>query len=133
MAGYVGPRTSILIYTPSEILFSPLRVDLNVLCDLTERLSGLSIMAHQANLRGGVLHNVTLPRSWFIKIIFGGMSLKKDTSIFFALVSTIIELMQRIDAQVQQYPTSTSDIKEQFTTDGGRMTNLTGSLYITRL
>ena len=133
MAGYVGPRTSILIYPPRGVLYSQLRVDLNALCDLAERLSGLFIMAYRANSRGGVLHNVILPRSWFINLILPGMDLKKDTSTFFALMSTIIELIQRIDVQVQQYPVSAPDIEEQFIADGGRMTNLTGPLYISRM
>lgn len=132
MARYVGPRPSILIYPPSEVLYSRLRVDLNALCDLAERLSGLFIMAYRANSRGGVLHDITLPRSWFINLI-PGMDLKKDTSTFFALVSTIIELMQRIDTHAQQYPTSTPGIEEQFIADGNRMTNLTGPLYIARM
>jgi hypothetical protein len=122
-----------LIYPSSEVLYSRLHVDLNALCDFAERLSGLTIMAYRANSRGGLLHDVTLPRSWFINLIFPDMDLKKDTSIFFALVSTIIELMQRIDAQVQQHPTSTSDIEEQFIAGGSRMTNLTAPLYIARL
>ena len=132
-AAYVGPRASILIYPLSGVLYSQLRVDLNALCDFAERLSGLYIMAHRANSRGGVLHDVTLPRSWFINLILPDVDLKKDTSNLFALVSTIIELMQRIDAQVQQYPTSTSDIEEQFIVDGSRMTDLTGPLYIARM
>ena len=131
--GYVGPRASILIYPLSGVLYSQLRVDLNALCDLAERLSGLHIMAHRANSRGGVLHDVTLPRSWFINLILPDMDLKKDTSNLFALVSTIIELMQRIDAQVQQYLTSTSDVGEQFIVDDSRVTNLTGPLYIARM
>ena len=132
-AGYVGPGASILIYTPSEVLFSPLRVDLNALCDLTERLSGLFIMAYRANSQGGVVHSVILPRSWFINLILPNMDLKKDTSTFLTLVSNMIELMQRIDAQVQQYSTSTLNIEEQFIADGGRMTDLTGPLYIARM
>ena len=129
----MGPRTSILIYPPRGVLYSQLRVDLNALCDLAERLSGLFIMAYRADSPGGVLHDVTLPRSWFINLILPGMDLKKDTSAFFTLVSNMIELMQRIDAQIQQDPTSTSGIEGQFIADGSRMTNLTGSLYIARM
>jgi hypothetical protein len=105
---------------------------LNVLCDLAERLSGLSVMAYRANSPGGVLHNVTLPRSWFINSILPGMDLKKDTSIL-ALVPTIIKFMQRIDAQVQRYPTSTSAAEEQFIADGDRTIDFMGPLYITRM
>ena len=121
------------VLPPSEALNSGLRVDLNPLCDLVERLSGLFIMAYQANSWGGVLHNVTLPRSWFIKLILPGTDFSKDASNFLAFVSTVIKLMQQIDAQVQQYPTSAFDIGEQFIADGDRVTDLTGPLYITRM
>ena len=132
----MGPCASLLIFSPSEVLHSGLRVDLNPLCDLAERLSGLFIMARRVNSRRGVphLHDVTLPRSWFINLILPGTDLRKDTSTFSMLASTIIEIMQRIDAQVQRYRTrSISDAGEQFVADGGRMTHLTGPLYIARM
>ena len=90
-------------------------------------------MAYRANSRGGVLHNVTLPRSWFINLILPGTDLGKDTSAFSIFASTIIELTQRIDAQIQRYRVFASDTGEQFIADGRRMTNFTGSLYITRM
>ena len=131
---YVGSRASLLICPLSEVLRCGLRVDLNLLCDLAERLSGLFIMAYRFNSRGGILHNVTLPRSWFINLILPGMDLRKDTSTFVTFASTIIELMQRIDEQAQRYSTmSASDTGEQFIAEGSRMTNLTGSLYIARM
>ena len=120
-------------FFPSEALRSGLRADLNPLCDLVERLSGLFIMTYQANSQGGVLHNVALPRSWFIKLILPGMNFRKDMSTFFTFTSTIIELMQKIDAQVRRYPTSTSGAGEQFIADGDRVTNLTGPFYIARM
>ena len=119
--------------SPSEVLRSELRVDLNVLCDLVERLSGLFIMAYRINSRGNVLHNVTLPRSWFVNLILPGTDLGKDTSTFAMFVSTAVELMQRIDAQVQRYPMSASDTGEQFIADGIQMTDLTGPFYIARM
>jgi len=133
MAGYVGPCAPLLTCPLSEVVHSRLRVDLNILCDLAERLSGLFIMAYQTNFRGGVLHNVTLPRSWFINLILPDTNLKKDTSTLFAFASTIIELMQRINAQVRQYPTPASDTEEYFIADGDRMTDLAGPLYIARM
>ena len=129
----MGSCASLLTYLLSNVLRSRLRVDLNALCDLVEKLSGMFIAAYKANSQKGVLHNVTLPRSWFINLILPGMNLRKDTSTFFKLASTMIELMQQIDAQVQQYPTSGSDTDEQFVADGGRVTNLTGPFYIARM
>jgi len=133
MAGYVSPCAPLLTCPLSEVVRSRLRVDLNILCDLAERLSGLLIMAYQTNFRGGALHNVTLPRSWFISLILPDTDLRKDTSTLFAFASTIIELMQRIDAQVRQYPTPASDTEEYFIADGNRMTDLAGPLYIARM
>ena len=132
-AGYVGQYTPLLICLFSEVIRSQLRVDLNPLCDLAERLSGLFIMAHRVNSRGGVLHNVTLPRSWFINLIRRGTDLRKDTSAFSMFVSTMIELMRGIDAQVQRYLASTFDTWERFTVDGSRMTSFMGPFYIARM
>ena len=124
-----------LICPPSEVLRDRLRVDLTPLCDLVERLSGLFIMARRVNPLpvGGVLHDVIMPRSWFINLILPGMWLRKDTSTFPAFAETMIDLMQRIDAQVQRYLTFSKPDAEQFTVDGNRVTNLTGPLYIARM
>jgi len=116
---------SLLICPSSEVLRGQLHVDLIVLCDLTERLSGLFIMANGVNSREGVLHNITLPRSWFINLILPDMDLGKDTSAFLMFVETTIELMQRIDAQ--GWP------GKQFIADGSRITNFTGPLYTARM
>jgi len=130
----VDTYSFLLIFPFSEVLRCGLRVDLNALCDLAERLSGLFIMAYRFNSRGGVLHNVTLPRSWFINLIIPGADLGKDTSSFSMFASTIIELMQKIDAQVQRYLAKTSpETGERFIADGSRVTSLTGPLYIARM
>jgi hypothetical protein len=90
-------------------------------------------MAYRVNSRGGVLHNVTLPRSWFFNPILSGADLGKDTSTFSMFASTMIKLMQRIDAQAQRNLMSGSGTGEQFFVDGSRMTNLAGPLYIARM
>ena len=128
----MGPRASLLTCPPSHVLRNGLRVDLNALCDLVERLSGLFIVAYRVNSQG-VLHDVTLPRSWFINLISLGVDLKKDTSSFITFASTIIELMQRIDAQVQQHPTPASDTGSQFIADGDLTIDFMGPLYIVRM
>lgn len=104
-------------------------MDLNHLCDLAERLAGLFIMAYRVYFRG-VLHNVTLPRSWFINLIRPHPNLSKHTSMILSFTRTIIELMQRIAKQVEQY---SPDTENQFRADGGRVTNITGPLYIARV
>ena len=130
--GCVGPRVPPLICPLSEVLRSRLRVDPIVLCDLAERLCGLFIMARGVNSEG-VLHNVTLPRSWFINLILPSMNLRKDTSTFFTFAETMIDLMQQIDAQVQRSLTSPSNTREQFVADGGPITDFTGALCVARM
>ena len=129
--GYENPRASLLICPLSEVLSSQLRVDLIVLCDLAERLSGLFIMAYRVNFRG-VLHNITLPRSWFINLL-PDRDLGKNVSSFFVFAGTLIGLMQRIDAQAEGYSVFALDTVEQFIVDGIRMTSFMGSLYIARM
>jgi len=90
-------------------------------------------MAERFNSLNGVLHGVTLPQSWLVKLILPGLDLKKDTSTLPTFAETLIELMQRIDAQVQQYPTCSSDTEGLFITDGDRMADFMGPLYIARM
>jgi hypothetical protein len=89
-------------------------------------------MAYRLNSRD-VLHNVTLPRSWFINLVLPDRDLEKDASDFLMFGVTMIELMQRIDAQVLESPKSTSGTGEQFIADDSRVTDLTGPLYIARM
>ena len=126
-------RAPLLTCSLSEVLSIPLRVDLAVLCDLAERLSGLFIMARKVSSLGGVLHDVTMPRSWLINLILPGMDLRKNTSAFVVFAETMIDLVHRIDAQVQRSPTSVFDPGGQFTADGSRITDLTGPLHIARM
>jgi hypothetical protein len=103
-----------------------------VLCDLAERLSGLFIMAYRVNFRG-VLHNITLPRSWFINLLLPDRDLEKNVSYFFVFAGTLIGLMQRINAQAEGYSVFALDTVEQFIVDGIPMTSFMGSLYIARM
>ena len=68
-----------------------------------------------------------MPRSWFINLILSNTDLEKDTSAFTMFASTLIELMQRIDAQVQRYP------GEEFVADANQVANLTGLLSVARM
>ena len=129
----MNTRMSLLTSPLSEVLrSSPVRVDLIVLCDLVERLSGLFIMARRVGF-GGVLHDVTMPRSWFINLILPGTDFERDTSTFSEFVSAIIELMERIDAQVRRHLTSPSETWGWFIADGSKVTSLTGPFYIARM
>ena len=136
MCGQVySPAIFLLIYLHSEILHRDLHVDLNVLCDLIERLSGLFITAIRSGPRESVLHDIILPRSWLINFILPASNLKKDSTTIFEFVGDVIDLMQRIDVQVQQYFESSYDFDngDQFTAEGSRVTGLTGPLYIARM
>lgn len=115
------------------VLRSQLPVDLNLLCDFVEKLTGSFIIAHKVHHQRHVLHEVALPRSWFMNFIPPGTDLRKDASYIPWFASTVIEFMHQIDAQVQRYPTATSTTKERFIADGSRVTNFTGPLYIARM
>ena len=107
-------------------------MDLNHLCDLVERLTGLLIMAHRVHWRG-TLHNVTLPRSWFINLIRPKPDLGKNRSASQPFTRTIIEFVRQISNQVERYSPFPSDTVDRFRADGGRVTNITGPLYIARM
>ena len=79
-------------------------------------------MAHRANSQEGLPHDVTLPRSWLIKLNLPDTDLEKDTSTFIAFAKTMIELMKRIDQS-----------EEEFVVHGGRIAGVTGPLYIARM
>ena len=115
-AGRVGLYASLLTCPLSETIRSGMRIDLNVLCDLVERLSGLFIMAYRAGFQGGLLHNVILPRSWFINLMLPGTDLRKDASAFFPFAFTMITLMRRIDVEIRQNSTPAPVNEEQSTT-----------------
>lgn len=133
--GYVRSGGSTLICYLRGVLYNQLPIDLNVLCDLFERLTGLFIMAHKVFFRRHVplLHGVVLPRSWFIDLILPDTDLGKPASSLIKFTSTMVEFMQEIDAQLQRYPTATSTTKERFLADGRRVSNWIGPLYISRM
>jgi len=111
-------------------ILNKLPADLNHLCDLVERLSGLFIMAYRVHYRG-IVHNVTLPRSWFIILLRPLPSPEKHTSALLPFTRTIMDLMQRIDKQVES-PPQLGHV-DQFRADGRRVTNITGPFYIARI
>ena len=90
-------------------------------------------MAHNVDPQSRVLHEVALPRSWFINIILPGANMRKDPSLIFNFASTVVEFMHQIDAQVQRYPTATTTSNERFIAGAGRVDNFKGPLYIARM
>ena len=87
-------------------------------------------MAYRVYFRG-LVHNVTLPRSWFINLIGPRPNLRKHLSALLPFTRTIIDLMRKIYKQVESPPQP--DRVDQFRADGGRVTNITGPLYIARM
>ena len=87
-------------------------------------------MAYRVHFRG-VVHNVTLPRSWFINLIRPLPNLTKSWSEWLPFTRTIIDLMQRIYKQVESPPQPNR--VEQFRADDRRVTNITGPFYIARM
>ena len=75
LASDLDMHASLLIYLLSEVRYRRLRIDLDVLRDLAERLSGPLIIAYIFNSQGGVLHNVVIPWSWLINFILPGTDL----------------------------------------------------------
>lgn len=110
------------------ILHTGMCIDLSVLCDLVERLTGLLVMAHKVDPQGRAPHGSILPRSWFMRLIHPGMNLDRDESSILAFGSAVIDLVRRIGMQLQRDPVV--PVREQFTMAGGR---LTGPLYIARM
>ena len=124
-------RKPFLTHPPRAIIRSDLRVDLNMLCYLAERLTGLFVMAHNVDPKWRAPHEAALPRGWFINLIHPGIDLDKDTSTFLTFGSTIIDLLREVDTQVQKYPDPAAN--ERFIAGFGRVTDWTGPLYLSRM
>ena len=66
------------------------------------------ILAHRFKTGHGILHGVTLPRSWFINLLHSCPGLDKNTYIPEFLNATI-EFLRRIDLQRKVYDPQTVD------------------------
>ena len=107
-------------------------MDIGPFCDAVERLCGSFILAHRFMTARGILHNVTLPRSWFINLSRSLPLLNKNTNHIPHFVNDTIELLRRIDLQRELYNPQTAD-SQQFKHSGSRLTPLYASVYITRM
>ena len=71
-----------LLIVLSHILEKKIPVDIGVLCDFMEQLSGSLCMAFRLRANGGNLHDVTLPKSWILRLLPNVTSLStKDTQL----------------------------------------------------
>ena len=75
-------------------------IDIEVLCDLIDRLCACLILATRARTRQGVsLHNVTMPKSWILRLFPHLHSfLFKATNLSFLLTWIVRDVMERIYA-----------------------------------
>ena len=82
-----------------------------------------------------MLHDIILPRSWLINSILPESNLKKRSATIVEFARGVVDLLQRIDVQVQLYFECGYDFDNggQFTAEGSPVTGLTGPLYIARM
>lgn len=108
------------LYDCRRILMNEIPADVGSFCDAVERLCGLYILAYRFMVGRGVLHDVTLPRSWFIGLSRSLPLLDKNTAYLPHFVNDMVELLQRIGGP-------------QFKHNGSRLNPLYASVYITRM
>ena len=108
------------LYECRQILVNGIFVDIGPFCDAVERLCGLHILAYRFMTGRGILHGVTLPRSWFIGLSRSLPLLDKNTSYIPHFVNDTIELLRLIGGP-------------QFKHNGSRLTPLYASVYIARM
>jgi len=120
------------LYACRQILMSRIPVDVGHYCDAVEKLCGSLILSYRFTTERGILHGVTLPRSWFINLLRSSPPLDKDTIYIPHFVNDTIELLRRIDSQREHYgPLSIGD--QQFKYNGSRLSPMCASAYIARM
>lgn len=115
-----------------QILTNNIPVDAGHFCDAVERLCGSFILSYRFVMGGGVLHGITLPRSWFIGLLRSFPPLDKNTTYIPHFVHDAIELLRRIDLQRERYKPRAID-DQQFKHDGSSLTPLHASACIARM
>ena len=108
------------LYTFRQILVNRIPVDVGPFCDAVERLCGSLILAYRFTTEHGILHGVTLPRSWFIGLSRSLPILDKNISYIPHFVNDTVELLRRIDTQQLNY-------------HGSRLNPLSTSVYTARM
>lgn len=115
-----------------QILVNHVPVDIGHYCDAVERLCGSIILSYRFMMERGVLHGVTLPRSWFINLFRPLPLLDKNTTWIPHFVNDTLEFLRRVDLQREHYKPRSVD-PEQFKHNGSRLTPLYASAYIARM
>ena len=80
----------------------------------------------------GTLHGITLPRSWFMRLLHRRPVLNKNRSQILHFVNDIIELLRRVDSQREHYDPKVVD-DYQFKHNGLKLNPLYASVYIARM
>ena len=107
-------------------------VEIGPYCDAVERLCGLHTLAHRFTTDGGILHGVTLPRSWFTSLLRSHPVLDKNIRYLPHFVNDMVELLRRLDSQREDYNPQAADVC-QFRHNGMRLGPLYASAYIARM
>lgn len=108
-------------------------MNLGPVCDAVERLCGLHILAHRFTTARHTLHDVTLPRSWFMALFRSRPFLDKNTDYIPLFVRNTIELLRRIDLQRESYNSQIIVDNHQFKHNGLKLNPLHASVYIARM
>jgi hypothetical protein len=114
------------------MLIKRIPVDVGPFCDALEKLCGFYIFSHRFVTERGILHGVTLPRSWFVGLFRLRLSLDKNISYIRRFVSRTTEFLRRIDFQRENYNPQIPD-NHQFKQNGLRLNPLYASVYIARM
>ena len=120
------------LYACRQILMNRVPVDVGHYCDAVERLCGSLILSYRSTMEFGILHGITLPRSWFINLLHSSPPLDKNISYIPHFVNDMIELLRRIDSQREHYG-SLSVGDQQFKYNGSRLSPMCASAYIARM
>lgn len=118
--------------TRRQILENRIPVDASHFCDAVERLCGSFILSYRFGTERGVLHGVTLPRSWFISLLRSSPPLVKYTSYIPHFINDTIELLRRIDLQREHYKPRITD-NQQFKHNGSSLAPMYASACIARM
>ena len=112
-------------------------VEVGPFCDAVERLCGLFIMAHRFSPESSSLHDVTLPRSWFISLSRSLPALDKNIKGLRYFVNDVIELLRRLNRRLDvqhEPPNSQATLDNRhFTYNGSSLGPLYASIYIARM
>jgi hypothetical protein len=114
------------------MLIKRIPIDVGPFCDALEKLCGFYIVSHRFIPERGILHGVTLPRSWFVGLFRLCPSLDKNISHIRRFVKVTIEFLRRIDFQRENYNPQIPDT-HQFKQNGSKLNPLYASVHIARM